>query len=72
MVNNVTYMLGAHVEMTNRPRVPYPRRTTYQPEEHVLELKPSHLFELRDACEAIGATPRREAHDSFIIEPRVQ
>jgi glyoxylase-like metal-dependent hydrolase (beta-lactamase superfamily II) len=70
--NPISYILGAHVEMTNRPRVSYPYRTTYQPDEHVLELKPTHLFELRDACEAIGARPRRDARDSFIIEPQVQ
>lgn len=67
--NSVSYVLGAHVEMTNRPRVAYDYGTTYQPAEHVLELKPSHLLDLRDACEAIGPRPRREARDSFIIVP---
>ncbi len=70
-VNSVSYVLGSHVEMTNRAGMSYPYRTTYQPEEHVLELRSSHLVELRQACDAIGATPRREVYDNFIIEPRV-
>lgn len=65
----ITHVLGAHVEMTSTPRVEYPYTTTFQPNEHVLQLKPSHLKELDDALKAIGPTPRREVHDSFIIDP---
>ncbi len=67
--NQVSYILGAHVEMTSRPRVEYPYRTVYQPDEHVLQLGTSHLLELRDACEAMGNNPRHEVHADFIIAP---
>lgn len=65
----VAWVLGAHVEMTARPREMYPLETVYQPEEHALPLKPSHLDALAAAVEAMGATPRRDVHDDFILEP---
>ena len=66
--NRISYVLGAHVEMTSRPRVPYPYRTVHQPDEHGLQLEVRHLLELRDACEAMGNSPRRAVHDDFVIE----
>ena len=66
--NQISYVLGAHVEMTSRLRVPYTYGTPYQPDEHVLQLGVQHLLELRDACEAMGNMPRREVHDHFVIE----
>ena len=66
--NQISYVLGAHVEMTSRPRVHYEYGTPFQPDEHVLQLGVRHLLELRDACEAMGNTPRHEVHDDFVIE----
>ena len=34
----VAHVLGTHIEQTSTPFVDYPRGTTYQPDEHVLEL----------------------------------
>jgi glyoxylase-like metal-dependent hydrolase (beta-lactamase superfamily II) len=65
----VDWILGAHVEMTRRPGEMYPLGTRYQPEEHPLPLSPRHLSELVAAVRAIGETPRRDVHDSFILEP---
>jgi hydroxyacylglutathione hydrolase len=66
----VSHVLGAHVEMTRNPRVDYPMGTRFQPDEHVLQLTPKHLEELRAAVEKMGDTPARETHDDFIIWPR--
>jgi hydroxyacylglutathione hydrolase len=66
----VSHVLGTHIEMSNQPGIDYPVRTRYQPDEHPLELRLSHLVELHEALVSIGAEPLREVHDSFIIVPR--
>jgi hydroxyacylglutathione hydrolase len=66
--HKVAHVLGAHIEMTRRPRELYPLETTYQPEEHVLQLGPKHVEELHRAMEALGDKPGRDVHDEFIIE----
>ncbi len=63
------YLLGAHVEMTSRPGVAYPAGTTYQPDEHVLQLTPQHLRTLHAALERVGNTPTRTVLDDFILQP---
>jgi hydroxyacylglutathione hydrolase len=65
----VSLVLGTHIEMTQTPKVDYPIGTTYQPNEHKLPLALSHLDELSAALGAIGASPQREVHDHFIIDP---
>jgi glyoxylase-like metal-dependent hydrolase (beta-lactamase superfamily II) len=65
----VRYLLGAHVEMTRTPGVAYPSPSTYQPDEHVLQLVPEHLAELHAAVERLGDRPARTVLDHFIIQP---
>jgi hydroxyacylglutathione hydrolase len=67
----ITHVLGAHVEMTSTPKVVYPYGTTFQPDEHVLQLSASHLTELSDALDQLGPRPpsRPVAHDDFVINP---
>jgi len=67
----ITYFLGAHIEMTRTKKVPYPSGTTYQPEEHTLQLLPQHFAELRATLESMGNVPTRKVMDDFIIEPKV-
>jgi len=64
----VTYLLGCHIEMTRAPEVPYPSGTTYQPEEHELQLLPRHLAELAAGLAALGERPVRKVFDDFIVE----
>jgi len=68
----IAHVLGAHVEMTATPKVNYPYGTTFQPDEHVLELTAAHLVELDAALVALGATPPSGpiAHDDFVIDPQ--
>jgi hydroxyacylglutathione hydrolase len=68
--HKVTYILGAHIEMTAEPRKMYPLMTTFQPREHVLQLELRHLLELEKAVDALGDHPKQDVHDDFIIQPR--
>ena len=65
----IRHILGAHIEMTRTPGVPYPYGTTYQPDEHVLELSSRHLEELHAAAERLGDRPARTIFDDFVLEP---
>jgi hydroxyacylglutathione hydrolase len=65
----VRCFLGAHVEMTNTPRMSYPSGTSYQPSEHGLQLLSHHLTELQSALNALGDVPTHRVFDDFIIEP---
>ena len=64
----VTAILGAHIEMTRRPREMYPLGTADQPEEHTLFLGLVQLRELHAALEAQGDTAARLVRDDFIVE----
>jgi glyoxylase-like metal-dependent hydrolase (beta-lactamase superfamily II) len=67
----VAHVLGAHVEMTATPKVSYPYGTTYQPNEHVLQLSATHVMQLDVALTALGPTPPTApvAYDHFVIDP---
>jgi hydroxyacylglutathione hydrolase len=65
----VTHVLGCHIEMTTKPGVDYPVRTTYQPDEPPLQLTVEHLEQLRQALAGIGTRPARLALPEFIIWP---
>lgn len=67
----IAHVLGAHVEMTSTPKVSYPYGTTYQPNEHVLQLAAAQVLELDAALTALGPTPPMApvAYDHFIIDP---
>jgi hydroxyacylglutathione hydrolase len=67
----VSYVLGAHIEMTSTPRQAYAYGTTYQPNEHVLQLEARHVAQLDAALDALGATPPAApvVYDDFVIDP---
>jgi glyoxylase-like metal-dependent hydrolase (beta-lactamase superfamily II) len=68
----IAHVLGAHIEMTSTPKLVYPYGTTFQPEEHVLELTAAHVAELDAALTALGPTPPAQpvAHDDFVLDPQ--
>jgi glyoxylase-like metal-dependent hydrolase (beta-lactamase superfamily II) len=68
--HEVAHVLGTHIEMSNKPGVDYPVRTTYQPEEHALAMTPANILELYDAVSKMGDTAVREIHNDFIVYPR--
>ncbi|MET8446811.1 MBL fold metallo-hydrolase [Streptomyces sp. NPDC005209] len=65
----VTYVLGCHIEMTSRPGVDYPIRTTYQPDEPPLQMTTDHLRRIRAAIAEAGDRPGRRACADFILYP---
>ena len=67
--NQISYILGNHIEMTQTPGVEYPIETIYQPKEHQLPLSVLTLKELSSALTLLGDKPTKEVHDSFIIYP---
>ena len=67
--NEISAILGNHIEMTKTPGVDYPMETIYQPNEHPLPLDVIELKELSEALTKLGDQPTKEIHDSFIIYP---
>jgi hypothetical protein len=55
--------------MSQVPGQDYPRGSTYQPQEHVLQLTPAHVLQLHEAVQVMGPTPSRKTLDDFIIFP---
>jgi len=66
--NEISHVLGCHIEMKNTPRELYDVGTTYQPHEHALPLSAAHVLEWHAACEAMAMSPHRDVHDNFIIQ----
>jgi glyoxylase-like metal-dependent hydrolase (beta-lactamase superfamily II) len=67
--NEISTLLGNHIEMTQTPGIDYPIGTTYQPKEHQLPLSVLELKELSSALSQLGDIPTKEVHDRFIIYP---
>ena len=65
----IDHVLGAHVEMKRFQRELYDVGTTFQPDEHVLQLKRSHLIAWCDAVAALGNSPQRITLDDFALQP---
>lgn len=68
--NAVEWVLGAHIEMPDRPGEDYPMGAVVHPDEHPLQLAPHTLTELDEALAAAGAEPVRLVRDHFIVVPR--
>jgi glyoxylase-like metal-dependent hydrolase (beta-lactamase superfamily II) len=66
----VTHILGCHIEQSSTPYVDYPIGTTYQPQEHSLELGRANLLELLAALEQMQAKPVKLALRDITIFPR--
>jgi len=65
----VAHILGNHIEQTRTPYLDYPIGTTYQPDEHVLELGRAHLLELNEALRGMNGATGRMALRDFTIWP---
>jgi hydroxyacylglutathione hydrolase len=66
---NVAWVLGNHIEMTQKPGRDYPMHTPSHPLEHRLELPYARALELQAALHAMGEQPQLEVHDDFLIYP---
>jgi hydroxyacylglutathione hydrolase len=68
--NPVSWVLGAHIELTSRPGVDFEMGADRHPDEHKLQLAPAVLSELADALAEAGPEPVRIVRDHFIVFPR--
>ncbi|HEY4361204.1 MAG TPA: MBL fold metallo-hydrolase [Bryobacteraceae bacterium] len=66
----IAHVLGTHIEQTKTSYLDYPRGSTYQPEEHSLELSRAHVIELNEAFIAIKAHPEKTAMPDTTITVR--
>lgn len=67
-MNDVTAIMGAHIEKQNLPNAYFPIGTTYQPNEASLDLNIESLQTLNNELKAMDE-PREIIFDDFIIKP---
>jgi hydroxyacylglutathione hydrolase len=67
---HVSWILGAHIEMTTKPGELIADEAPSHPSEHVLEISYSNLPELQTALHAMDDNLVRQAHRDFIIFPK--
>jgi hydroxyacylglutathione hydrolase len=67
--NDVRWLLGAHIEMTTSPGKTFAQDDKARRHEHVLELPPSIIGEVRDAVAKMVDRPRVTAYDAFVLFP---
>lgn len=65
----VSHILGNHIENTRTPYLDYRVGTTYQPDEHALELGRAELLELNEALHQMNGKVVRMAMRDFTIWP---
>jgi YVTN family beta-propeller protein len=66
----VSHILGTHIEQARTPYVDYPRGTTWQPDEHVLELSRGDLLELNEALTKLNGKPDKIVLRDVTVVPR--
>ena len=67
---HVSWILGAHIEMTKKSGELIPDEAPSHPDEHVLEIVYSNLPELQTALHAMGDNLVQQAHRDFVIFPK--
>jgi hydroxyacylglutathione hydrolase len=70
--NRISYVLGAHIEMTTEPGKDFKLGAKAHPEEHKLELSSGALLELQSSLRGMGAAVTRDVHNDFIVFPAPQ
>jgi len=65
----ISYILGNHIEMSTTDGVDYPIGSTYHPEEQKLPLTKTDLHALQGTLNTLGDKPTRVALANFIIYP---
>jgi glyoxylase-like metal-dependent hydrolase (beta-lactamase superfamily II) len=68
--HDVSVLLGAHIEMRSSGQL-FPLGTTFQPDEHPLQLLPRDLLRWADACGRLGVNASgQHAFPNFVIDIR--
>ncbi len=66
----IAHVLGTHIEQGSQSYFDYPRGTTYQPQEHVLQLSRAHVFELAEAFRKMDGKPINMVYPDFAVVAR--
>jgi len=66
---HVSWILGAHIEMTGKPGELIPDQASSHPDEHVLEIPSAALPELQTSLHVMGDNPVHQTHHDFVIFP---
>jgi len=64
---SVTYLLGGHLEMTDRAGRDYPYGSRYQPRERPLPMARERLIAVRDAAVSVADRPGAHAFEDFVL-----
>ena len=67
--HQVSFVLGAHVELKNQPGRWFGLGARFQPGEHPLQLSPEQIAELDNAVTAMGTSLRTDRRHHFILHP---
>jgi glyoxylase-like metal-dependent hydrolase (beta-lactamase superfamily II) len=67
---HVSWILGAHIEMTRKPGELIPDQASSHPDEHALEIPYAALPELQTSLHVMGDNLEQQAHHDFVIFPR--
>jgi glyoxylase-like metal-dependent hydrolase (beta-lactamase superfamily II) len=65
--HRVERVLGAHIEMSDRPGQLYPLGSAYQPDERALALDVSSLARWHETCAGLGDFLHEEVGDEFVL-----
>ena len=65
----VSWVLGTHIEMTERPGVDYERGQETHPDERRLELEWTHVLQLQQLLSGMGAEAEHTVLDDYIVYP---
>jgi len=69
LTHPIGHVLGTHIEQTKTPFLDYPRGSTYQPEEHLLDLTRAHVLELNQGFISMHGKLEKLALPDFTIVP---
>jgi glyoxylase-like metal-dependent hydrolase (beta-lactamase superfamily II) len=69
--NPVRWILGGHIDMSSTPGIHYMSRTTFKPNEHVLQLEPESIGEALEQARRIKAKPAVAVRAEFHLLNRV-
>ncbi len=69
--NPVKWLLGGHIEMSTTPGVQYSTRTTFKPNEHVLQLEPEAIGEALEHARRLRGREEVAIRAEFILFNRV-
>lgn len=65
--HEVSWVMGCHIEMTDRPYRDYPIGSTYQPHERALPMTVAQLTALRDAAVQVDGRRGEHRFEDFIV-----